>query len=180
MPQPQQCQIWASSATHTIAHHSLVCNNNRSLTHWARPGMEPETSRFPVRFISTVPWWELLSFPYSFVQMFLFILDTNPSSCTQKIPLLVPMLFLNFIYRVFCFVESNLFPFSIMDYAFWFFFFFFLAFGFWLLAFGFCPFRATPAAYGGSQARGLNGAIAARLHHSHSNTRSELHLWRTP
>ena len=42
--------------------------------------------------------------------------------------------------------------------------------------FVFCPFTATPAAYGGSQARGLIGAIAAGLHHSHSNTRSELHL----
>ena len=35
---------------------------------------------------------------------------------------------------------------------------------------------ATPAAYGGSQARGLIRAIAAGLHHSHSHTRSELHL----
>ena len=37
-------------------------------------------------------------------------------------------------------------------------------------------FRAALAAYGGSQARGLIGAIAAGLHHSHSNARSELHL----
>ena len=37
-------------------------------------------------------------------------------------------------------------------------------------------FRATPVAYGGSQARGLVRATAAGLHHSHSNTRSELHL----
>ena len=35
-------------------------------------------------------------------------------------------------------------------------------------------------AYGGSQARGLIGAIAAGLYHSHSNTRSELHLQLTP
>ena len=34
-------------------------------------------------------------------------------------------------------------------------------------------FRATPAAYGGSQARGLIGAITAGLHHSHSNIRSK-------
>ena len=33
--------------------------------------------------------------------------------------------------------------------------------------------RATPKAYGGSQARGLISAVAAGLHHSHSNTRSE-------
>ena len=43
-----------------------------------------------------------------------------------------------------------------------------------------CPFRATHSAYGGSQARGLIGAVAAGLHHSHSNTRSKLHLRPTP
>ena len=31
----------------------------------------------------------------------------------------------------------------------------------------FCLFRALPTAYGGSQARGLIGAIATGLHHSH-------------
>ena len=34
-------------------------------------------------------------------------------------------------------------------------------------------FRATPMACGGSRARGLVGAVAAGLHHSHSNARSE-------
>ena len=38
--------------------------------------------------------------------------------------------------------------------------------------------RAAPAAHGGSQARGLTGAVAAGLHHSH--TRSELCLPPTP
>ena len=40
--------------------------------------------------------------------------------------------------------------------------------------------RAAPAAYGGSQARGLIGAVSAGLHHSHSNTRSKPHLQLTP
>ena len=40
----------------------------------------------------------------------------------------------------------------------------------------FCLFRATSAAYGGSQARGRIGAVAASLHHSYSNTRSKPHL----
>ena len=43
----------------------------------------------------------------------------------------------------------------------------------------FCLFvfsRASPLAYGGSQARGLIGAEAASLHQSHSNSGSELHL----
>ena len=47
-----------------------------------------------------------------------------------------------------------------------------------LLIFGlfvcFCLFRAAPVAHGGSQARGGIGAVAAGLHHSHSNARSEL------
>ena len=46
--------------------------------------------------------------------------------------------------------------------------------------FAFCRFRAAPMAYGGSQARGLIGAVAAGLHQSHSNARSELHLQPTP
>ena len=41
------------------------------------------------------------------------------------------------------------------------FFFFFLVF---------CLFRVTPEAYGGFQARGWIGAVAADLHHSHSHS----------
>ena len=40
----------------------------------------------------------------------------------------------------------------------------------------FVVFRATPVVYGGSQARGLIGAVAASLHHSHSNAGSEPRL----
>ena len=36
-----------------------------------------------------------------------------------------------------------------------------------------CKKRPTSAAYGGSQARGRIKAVAAGLHHSHSNARSE-------
>ena len=39
--------------------------------------------------------------------------------------------------------------------------------------FYFCLFRATPVAHGSSQARSQIGAVAAGLHHSHSNARSE-------
>ena len=55
MPQPQQCHIWASSATYTIAH-----GNARSLTHWWRPGIKPASSWILVRFVSTEPWQEFL------------------------------------------------------------------------------------------------------------------------
>ena len=40
----------------------------------------------------------------------------------------------------------------------------------------FLLFRATPAAYGSSQAKGQIRALAADLRHSHSNVGSELHL----
>ena len=43
-----------------------------------------------------------------------------------------------------------------------------------------CLFRATPTAYGASQARGWIRAVVACLHHSHSNAKSKLQLWPTP
>ena len=43
-----------------------------------------------------------------------------------------------------------------------------------------CLFRASPAAHGGSQARGWIGAVAAILSHSHSNARSKPRLRPTP
>jgi len=46
--------------------------------------------------------------------------------------------------------------------------------------FFFFLFRAVPAAYGGSRARGLIGAVAAGLFHSHSNARSEPSLQTAP
>ena len=42
--------------------------------------------------------------------------------------------------------------------------------------FFFFLFRAVAMAYGGSQARGLIGAAATGLHHSHSNAGSKPHL----
>ena len=40
--------------------------------------------------------------------------------------------------------------------------------------------RAAPVAYGSSRARGQIGAIAAGLHHNHSNVGSQLPLQATP
>ena len=45
--------------------------------------------------------------------------------------------------------------------------------------FFFLLFRATPAAYESSQARGRIRAVAASLHHSHSNRGSKPSLWPT-
>ena len=50
-----------------------------------------------------------------------------------------------------------------------------------LFFFCLCAFSgAAPAAYGGSQARGLIGAVAAGLRHSHSDAGTEPHLQLTP
>ena len=49
-------------------------------------------------------------------------------------------------------------------------------FYFYLFFFAFCFFRAAPAAYGGSQAWGPIRTVAAGLHQSHSNARSESRL----
>ena len=51
---------------------------------------------------------------------------------------------------------------------------------FFFFFFVFCSFRATQVAYGGSQANGLIGAVAASLRQTHSNARSELYLRPTP
>ena len=53
-PQPQQCQIQATSATYTTAH-----SNTESLTHWAKPGIEPTSSWILVGFVTSEPWQEL-------------------------------------------------------------------------------------------------------------------------
>ena len=49
-----------------------------------------------------------------------------------------------------------------------------------LFLFLFLLFRVTPLAYGGPQLRGQVRAVAAGLHHSHSNTGSEPCLRPTP
>ena len=51
---------------------------------------------------------------------------------------------------------------------------------FYLFIYLFLLFKATPMAYGGSQARGQIGAVAASLHHSHSYARSKPCLQPTP
>ena len=58
--QPQLCQIQPASARYTTAH-----GNTGSLTHRARPGIQPATSWFPVGFVSAAPQREL--HPLNFV-----------------------------------------------------------------------------------------------------------------
>jgi len=66
---PQQRWIWATSANYTTSH-----SNAGSLTHWVRPGIEPATSWFLVRFVSAEPQWELLfTSPLTFIISFLLL-----------------------------------------------------------------------------------------------------------
>ena len=65
----QQHGIQAMSATYTTAH-----GNTRSLTHWARPAIEPSSSWILVGFVTTEPQRELLTF------LFLFPLGLLPQS----------------------------------------------------------------------------------------------------
>ena len=46
-PQPQQQGTWAKPSTYTTLH-----SNTRSLTHWARPGIEPASSWILVGFLT--------------------------------------------------------------------------------------------------------------------------------
>ena len=62
MPEPQQCQTQATSATYTTGN-----GNTGSLTYWARPGIEPTTSWLLVRSISAVPRWKLWYVEYLYV-----------------------------------------------------------------------------------------------------------------
>ena len=68
-PQPQECQIRATSVTYTTAH-----GNTRSLTHWARPGIEFESSCILVRFLLAETWWELQT--VAFLRVFSFVCFT--------------------------------------------------------------------------------------------------------
>ena len=51
-----QARSWIGPVAARLCHsHS----NARSLTHWGRPGIEPESSWMLVRFVSCELWWEL-------------------------------------------------------------------------------------------------------------------------
>ena len=64
-PQPQQCQIQAAYATCTAA-----CSNTWSLTHWARPGIKPESSWILDWFLTAEPQWELQELPFIALKFF--------------------------------------------------------------------------------------------------------------
>ena len=63
MPQPQQCQIWATSASYAAAH-----GNGRYLTLWKSPGIEPTSLWILVGFITAEPQWELPNTDFSMMR----------------------------------------------------------------------------------------------------------------
>ena len=132
--------------------------NPGSLTHWARPGTEPETSWFLVRFVSAEPWQELWEF-------FLILLRSIFQFSLLQIMLLLSSLTLphpRFWGFSPCLIFENIGGGVENALSFLFFCFFF-----------FPLFRAAPVACGSSQNRGQIGATAASLHHSHSNIESK-------
>ena len=50
--------IWDTSHVCNL-YHTTAQDNARSPTHWARAGIEPTSSWILVRFVSTMPQWEL-------------------------------------------------------------------------------------------------------------------------
>ena len=71
MPEPQQCRIQAASMTCTT-----VQGNAGWLTHWARPGVEPATSWFLVRFVNH---YTMMGTPF----FFLFSVAPTAYGCSQ-------------------------------------------------------------------------------------------------
>ena len=63
--QPQQCGTQVVSVAYTTAH-----SNTRSLTQWAKPGIEPASSWILVGFINC---WAMKSIPHSY-----FLKEQNP------------------------------------------------------------------------------------------------------
>ena len=92
MQEPQQRTIWAMSVTYTIAHA-----NTGSLTHWARPGIEPVSSWMLVGFLSH---WAMMGTP-----IFLFLM-TEQFYIVYMLPLFNQIIFSLFI----CWWTWSLFP----------------------------------------------------------------------
>ena len=69
MPETQQCRIRMASATYTTAH-----GNAGSLTHWATPGIEPETSWSLVGFVNH---WATRGTPHGFLDSERFFQEPN-------------------------------------------------------------------------------------------------------
>ena len=185
-------------------HHSS--GQGQSPTHWARPGMKPASSSILGGFVSAVPQWELPQ-KYFLKEMLpnYFSINLTPDLATQapinrqsggKFESLIRLGGFCFSFSLFCsdwswswegddlpprhlaFVATKIGKrkkkkkASVGGTILWCQVLFFVCF--------FAFSRATPKAYGSSQARDLIRAVATGICHSHSNARSKLHLWPAP
>ena len=116
------CQSHSNARSEPCLTYTTVHGNARSLTHWMRPGIEPATSWFLVRFVSTEPWQELLcwvlyllnhkekSVKFSF-QFFLLLKQWVLLSCRMKwgqFHELISVVWFYFLFILFvCFVFSR-------------------------------------------------------------------------
>ena len=162
-------KIRAESSTHTTSH-----GNARSLTHWARPGIEPKSSWMLVRLVNhratmgtphawfcdictnhlesngSMSYADLIYVKY--VGYFIILTANTITSINSTTNLTRKICKCWEVTKA----HSNFFS-SIL-----------------------CLFRATSWHMRSSQARGRIGAAAAGLCHSHSNLGSEPCLWPTP
>ena len=71
LPQPWQQWIWAISVT-----YSAVCGNARSLTHWARPEIEPASSGTLHQVLNLLSHSGNSNLPFLFLPNFSYLLST--------------------------------------------------------------------------------------------------------
>ena len=150
IPQPQQHSIQDISVTWNAAF-----GNARSLTKWVRTGIEPTSSWTPCWVPNSLchdgnsEVAHILIISFNVLQILnvaIFLRATELTFYTVSAR--------HHMYFMFTMRSDN------MHRMMCFFFFF-------------CLLRAAPMAYGAFQARGQIGAVAASLHHRHSNARSK-------
>ena len=109
-PEPQERGIGAASVTYTTAH-----DNTESLTHWARPGIKPSTSWFPVRFVNH---WATMATPTSVLYLLrmlvLFYMFYKSKASYIYLCLFILGLYLENI----CFICNIMFTYNFHDFVF--------------------------------------------------------------
>ena len=166
MLQPQQHQIWATSVIYATAY-----SNARFLTQ--RLNLHPHRDN-----IGSLICWATMGTPHFWfsnlnILYFFLVQSSQRFNTVNFLRETVFLFFVSFTPTLFFIISLFLLALGLICSSFsrfsrsQFFFFFF-------------GLKATPTTYGCSQARGGIRTVDAGLCYSHSNTRSEPHLWPTP
>ena len=105
----------------------MACGNAGSWTHWARPGIEPATSWFLVRFISAKPRWELPLNPSFHMKWSRctntlcwkdhpFLIELHWHLCQKLVNFICKSLFLDFQFYLLIFISKLLSVLYLLDY----------------------------------------------------------------